>query len=62
MSFQYFCLCIYLSVSDVGMTEKISMATPLSKLIRCVILDLDGTLLNTGQFCHFSAHMVCLCL
>lgn len=30
------------------MVVKLSMAEPLKKLVSCVILDLDGTLLNTG--------------
>lgn len=29
-------------------TVKMSLAKPLKKLASCVILDLDGTLINTG--------------
>jgi uncharacterized membrane protein YagU involved in acid resistance len=30
-----------------------SIAKPLKKLVSAVILDLDGTLLHTGQLLHF---------
>ena len=29
---------------------KMSLVKPIKKLSSCVVLDLDGTLLNTGQF------------
>ncbi|KAI4296627.1 hypothetical protein L6164_036572 [Bauhinia variegata] len=42
------CVVVFSLTNIVDITEKIStMTKPLKKLIRCVLLDLDGTLLNT---------------
>jgi hypothetical protein len=45
-------------ISNWEIIDKMSLAKPLKKLASCVILDLDGTLLNTGQLVLLASFII----